>query len=314
MTEVCFICGTKVQETIEAIKDDTLYRYLCPRCGSYSVRDSNIGHFLHIDFTDRQRANASGWLRENPNTELTEDDVSFLKALATPGVGKRATKLLDWYARVHPIPGTQFRAGRSGPEAVSRAWALNEDEVWYLIESYLMDGLEFITPPLPRVVIGGGYDTRISPKGWAHLESLQRGNPESANAFIAMWFDDSMKHLRTALTEAVATAGYNPVLIDERQHENDVNAEIIAAIRQSKFVVADFTGHRGGVYLEAGFAQGMGLKVIRTCRKSDKKDLHFDVDHYRFAFWEAEALDKLKRDLESRIIAAVGTGPKRPST
>ena len=33
---------------------------------------------------------------------------------------------------------------------------------------------------------------------------------------------------------------------------------IIAQIRASKFVVADFTRNRGGVYYEAGFALGLG--------------------------------------------------------
>ena len=38
-------------------------------------------------------------------------------------------------------------------------------------------------------------------------------------------------------------------------------------IRKSKFLIADFTGQRGGVYYEAGFAYGLGLPVIWTCRK-----------------------------------------------
>ncbi len=34
-----------------------------------------------------------------------------------------------------------------------------------------------------------------------------------------------------------------------------------------RFMIADFTGHRGGVYFEAGFAHGLGIPVIWTCRE-----------------------------------------------
>jgi len=311
LAEPCPVCGSEVRKDVEPIKDDVLYHYNCPRCGYFRVRDSNVGHLLGAQFTQEQQANASGWLRENPTSELTGDDVRFLMALATPTVGEKATKLLRYYAREHPIPGTGFKAGRTGPEAVARAWARNEDELWYLVSDYLVDGVHHLVEPHPRVVIGGTYDTRISPKGWTHLESLRQGNPASKDAFIAMWFDESMNPLRAAIAEAISSAGFNPVRIDARQHENDVNSEIIAAIRQSKFVVADFTGQRGGVYFEAGYAQGLGLKVIRTCRRSEKDGLHFDVEHYRFAFWEPDKLNELVKDLKARIIAAVGPGPRR---
>ena len=37
--------------------------------------------------------------------------------------------------------------------------------------------------------------------------------------------------------------------------------------RHGGLVVADFTGHRGGVYFEAGFARGLGIPVVWTCHK-----------------------------------------------
>jgi hypothetical protein len=74
-----------------------------------------------------------------------------------------------------------------------------------------------------------------------------------------------------------------------------------------RFVVADYTGHRGGVYFEAGFAIGLGLTVIPTCRADDVSDLHFDIKHLNTLLWNnpAELADKLSK----RIRAVVGTGP-----
>jgi hypothetical protein len=43
----------------------------------------------------------------------------------------------------------------------------------------------------------------------------------------------------------------------------------MAEIRRSRFVVADYTGQRNGVYFEAGFGLGLGLVVIPTCRADE---------------------------------------------
>lgn len=45
--------------------------------------------------------------------------------------------------------------------------------------------------------------------------------------------------------------GYNPVRIDFVEHKK-ICDRIIAEIRKSSLLIADFTGHRGGVYFEAG--------------------------------------------------------------
>ena len=37
----------------------------------------------------------------------------------------------------------------------------------------------------------------------------------------------------------------------------------MAEIRRSRFVVADYTGQVNGVYFEAGFALGLGLRAPR---------------------------------------------------
>ena len=83
---------------------------------------------------------------------------------------------------------------------------------------------------------------------------------------------------------------------------------MIAQIRSASFVVADFTGHRGGVYFEAGFALGLDLPVIWTCKKDDMKDLHFDIRQYNTIDWETP--EDLARRLQHRIEATVGKGPK----
>lgn len=146
-------------------------------------------------------------------------------------------------------------------------------------------------------------------KGWAHLASLSQGNVRSDRGFVAMWFDPSMDKADLAIATSIREAGYQAVRIDRHQHNNRIDDEIIAAIRQSKFVVADFTGQRGGVYFEAGFALGLGIPVIWLCRQDDLAKIHFDNRQYNFILWDGDKLDDLKAALRNRIEATIGAGP-----
>lgn len=74
----------------------------------------------------------------------------------------------------------------------------------------------------------------------------------------------------------------------------------------TEFEVADFTAYRGGVYPEAGFAHGLGLPMVLTCRKGSK--LHFDIQQYNCIFWEPDKLDVFREALARRVEAVLGRG------
>ncbi|HYC86761.1 MAG TPA: hypothetical protein VEB86_16125, partial [Chryseosolibacter sp.] len=56
-----------------------------------------------------------------------------------------------------------------------------------------------------------------------------------------------------------------------------INDAIIVGLKQSKFCIADFCGHKNGVYFEAGFVVGQGKPVIYTCSKTEFAKAHFDI-------------------------------------
>ena len=120
-----------------------------------------------------------------------------------------------------------------------------------------------------------------------------------------MWFKDDLdKIYKEGLHKAIKDAGYNPMRIDNLEHSNKICDEIIAQIRKSRFLVADMTGQRNGVYYEAGFAAALGIPVIMTCKKEEVEKLHFDTRQYNHILWESESdlYDKLK----ARIQAVIG--------
>jgi nucleoside 2-deoxyribosyltransferase len=75
-------------------------------------------------------------------------------------------------------------------------------------------------------------------------------------------------------------------MLAEVQHNDDVNDKILSELRAAEVVVAEFTGQRGGVYFEAGFARALGREVIWCCRKDEETKLHFDTRQFNFVFWE----------------------------
>lgn len=142
--------------------------------------------------------------------------------------------------------------------------------------------------------------------GWKHLGGLQMKNNELPQAFIAMWFDEkgSMNMVRDSIKQAIVDAGYLPVIIDEKEHNNQIVPEIFYEIQNSKFIVADLCGHRNGVYYEAGYARGLGKEVILTCRKSDFGERHFDVAQQSTIVYETD--EELYGKLLKRIEVSVG--------
>ena len=124
-----------------------------------------------------------------------------------------------------------------------------------------------------------------------------------------MWFDDSMSDAwLSGFEPGIHAAGYQPRRIDEKDYVGGISDEIISEIRRSRFVVADYTGHRGGVYFEAGFALGLGLTVIPTCREDEIGKLHFDIKHLNTLPWKTAT--GLAQTLSKRIRAVVGAGPE----
>lgn len=75
--------------------------------------------------------------------------------------------------------------------------------------------------------------------------SIEFTNPK---AFIAMSFDKSMKSAGINLQNAILESGYTPMLINTKEHNNQIVEEILYEIDQCDFVVADLTMHKNGVY------------------------------------------------------------------
>ena len=128
-----------------------------------------------------------------------------------------------------------------------------------------------------------------------------------------MWFDKSMNEVcRVGIEPGIREAGYRALRIDREEYIDKIDDRIVAEIRRSRFLVADFTqgrgGARGGVYYEAGFAYGLGIPVFYTCHADLVECLHLDTRQYNHILWKTP--DELRESLRNRIRRVLGDGPE----
>tara|TARA_R110002012_G_scaffold77282_3_gene195494 strand:- start:37217 stop:37951 length:735 start_codon:yes stop_codon:yes gene_type:complete len=141
---------------------------------------------------------------------------------------------------------------------------------------------------------------------------------QSNQAFIAMWFSpEAQSAFDDGIRPALAELGFDARRIDQKEHNNKIDDEIIAEIRQCRFLVADFTCGttepdrkgiaiaRGGVYFEAGFAMGLGIPVIWCCREDLIGQVHFDTRQYNHITWNTP--EELREKLKNRVGAVIGS-------
>jgi nucleoside 2-deoxyribosyltransferase len=321
----CPVCGL-IAEVTDAGDGKKIS---CLRCGRFEVTGTVFGVLTPKSLSLDQIACFSGWLSENTGSVVDSELLKHVLAIRAPSVGTKATKFLLKLASLFPKPGTGITlvpldfAGlltpareidapdKFKPETktylalLGAAWIEDSREFGFLTHDYLHKEEGFLINYTGALSV-----YKISPKGWSFIEELRRGNVESKIGFIAMWFDKRLDPVHLAIERAVRNAGYEPKRIDQVEHNNKIDDEIIAWLRRSRFVIADMTGNRGGVYFESGFALGLGLEVFWLCRHKRLHRVHFDNRQYNFITWSDSDLEELTRRLQTRIEARLGVAQR----
>lgn len=223
---------------------------------------------------------------------------------------ERADRLLRYFAKKPHGLGTSWTLDESEIiDVMVQCECIDKREVDFLVDFLVEQGW---FKPLGLMNFIGGT---VTLQGYDRIADMQH-SVNSARVFVAMWFDPSVDRLYDdGIRPAIEQAGYSPYVVNRDPSVNKIDDAIIAAIRDSRFMVADFThddeGVRGSVYFEAGFAYGIEIPVIHTCRQDLIKGLHFDTRQYLHIDW-AEPTDLVER-LRDAIVARVGRGPLKIS-
>lgn len=295
----CFICGSEEARLPQQPGLDE-YRVECPVCGSYKIRRTaylSLDHYVG----EHDRAVLSALSRyhndrgevfvfSNPNVE------EYIRSAPTPRTLPEALDALLFYI------GERQKRFSHYVQIESRKFPItvadNFEDFRYVADLLVQAGYAEVYDDAMR----DGF--RLTPAGWTRLNELRATRPDSRRAFVAMWFADELAPAWTeGIRPGLEDAGYTAVRLDAVEHNEKIDDRIIAEIRRSGLVVADLTGGRANVYFEAGFAMGLGIPVIWTCREDHLDDLHFDTRQYNYIGWEtpAELRERLKLRIEATL-------------
>jgi len=150
------------------------------------------------------------------------------------------------------------------------------------------------------------FEPYVTYKGLNYCRSLLESGKNSIRCFVAMAFQKDMeKFYEEGIAKAIEDNKFRPVRVDKEHTENEqtINDFIIASIKQSRFCIADLTYQRNGVYFEAGYALGRGLKVIYTCRRDDHVNVHFDLKTMQTILYDTS--EELREALSLKIQAFI---------
>jgi nucleoside 2-deoxyribosyltransferase len=301
----CVLCKGQVECQLEHVGSHVL-NFDCKLCGSYSLQDLRLKDLMLPKFKDRFHL-IRGCIREQnlhgqTPVNLTEESISDMLSLAPRTVLEKAGKLLIAIARKSRYPAD--RVSLDPDDSYPIGYCTNTRELKFYIEHLRVQRLIDCEPA------GEDLVCIVLPEGWTAVESHRPSNLVSDKAFVAMWFDPSMRPAYDeGIEPAIIQAGYRSIRVDAQEFNSDVVEQIIAEIRESRFVIADVTGQRNGVYFEGGFALGLNLPTIWMCRQDEVGKLHFDTRQLNHIVWKDPA--DIRERLTRRILATIGPGPAR---
>jgi nucleoside 2-deoxyribosyltransferase len=303
---LCFQAAMKGQSN-----QPDVWSFICRTCGIFRITQELLD-FLNVSASRKEThlykltyeyRNASEELMQPAQAPVqTIPDAKVILQNSDPTVEAKQKRLLSILARASTYPGQTVYLDHAVDYPL--LYAKNSDEAEFFIKALSDQGL---IENSQYTLDAKGSTCKVTTTGWLEVEKIKQSGKDSADAFIAMWFSEERAEHHVAIATAIRNTGYSPIRIDRIEHVNKIDDEIIARIRRSRFLVADFTGQRNGIYFEAGFMLGLGRPVIWACEKSDLSNVHFDTRQYN----TIDYLDTndLRQRLENRIEAIIGKGP-----
>lgn len=229
----------------------------------------------------------------------TEDNPNRINLAEKPyphTISEKADRTLLNLSRLLSEYSDSFKRSESLKRVVFAENGNEEKKIGFLL---VLEGMGYLQQPSPGSFI-------ITAKGWERIDELSRKEEEKKQGFIAMKFGVETQSISEVFKSAIVESGFQPIRIDEVEHNNQIVPEIFYEIDQSKFLVMDVTYPNYGAYYEAGYALGKGKQVIICCRKEEfdsKERPHFDIQQKSTIVWETE--DELMNRLIKRIRATV---------
>jgi hypothetical protein len=316
----CPFCNLKVKQFEDHIG--------CASCGKYTI-DNPLK-----EISEEDRTNFAGYLFETNRISthikkiVLENDVFKNEVYSSGKVPKTIMQKIDKFIvnlyKLQKIPDQSFALLVSSIMRVKHRNPKLVGEDYFAPISYSKEFDE--TSSIYRLCIQAGYIAKtfggkigflpfsLTFSGVKRAEELLSTNTDSNQIFIAMKFadpdtgnlrEDFINTVKKACQEA-SNGKLEAKIVQDKEFNDGISDKIKAEIRTSKAVIADYTYENQGVYFEAGYANGLGIPLIRCCEEKwamskggIEKAVHFDERHNNLIVWKSYA--DLGERLKNRI-------------
>jgi hypothetical protein len=287
------------------------YEVECPTCGRFQISNRLISFELGESDIASRRHLLSAVSKSHPG--LTIVDLDLIGRVREGQISEKTIEeklalVLQTYARRSTEIGASCEMNPEADHPL--AWCRSKDEWKAIVDALCSSEFGYL-----RYQETDAKKVQVTVKGWKVLEARPKAKGDVG--FIAMAFDKKLDPVNRAIEQGIRSAGYEPLRINEDEYNGGIMDQILARIRESRFVVADFKLNKGGVCYEAGFAEGLGTEVFYLCEDSQvgkntssEDKVHFDISHLNLITWNLAELPLLAQKLENRIVRVLGKGPR----
>jgi nucleoside 2-deoxyribosyltransferase len=320
----CFLCGENAY--YEVIPTESRTYYSCDICGKYKISDRDRFQIDRNYFASYLYYTNTIFSQNNDNNNFcyigSKEGYADMHKIYPQSRLVTKEDVLNWYPSNFNEKIDKILLGLAKlSNYIGNIINLSNGQMksLFFVKRYLLDKETSITDHIIQIDTFANYMSEqkfikkagnkiiILPEGWKRIDELQKNQTDNRQAFIAIAFSENMQKTQEAIEEGIRKAGYTPHVMNKSEHNNQIVPEILYQIKQSKFVVAEFSTNNNGAYYEAGYAAGLGKEVIHICKKDNfGKEGHFDIKQKSTILWETE--DEIAELLFKRIEATIGTG------
>ncbi len=289
----CKICNSEAEIYPRVADREDI---LCPYCGKYSI----IGGFdINSCFKDKTNFyKLSSWIKEQNDEFNRTPMIDFSKFEQILNI--RDKKIKEKFDLMMHYISSLHKYETLNEMILVKCWLKNTDELSILLEKARNE--DFIEGSFTKYIGEYVYPLikNLTFKGIEYIEQLEEPNKNSKNIFVAFNFSSDMINIfENYVKPSVEELGFTYTIVNQETTAPDqkITDEIIAKIKSSRMIIADFTNNSTNVYFEAGFAMGMKIPVIWTCKKGH--DFSFDTGQFPHIMWEDG--EDLRKQLINRI-------------
>ncbi|MCX6584057.1 MAG: hypothetical protein NT166_28110 [Candidatus Aminicenantes bacterium] len=293
---VCDLTNTN-QGNLKISFDQNTGLYDCERCGKFKT-SGDIAPLLEQEPYCSKRHLITGYIREkteiNNIITISPDNIQHIIDSAQPDTDD-PLELLDrllWLLYKNEKTENQRFSMQDYPVI----YAKSKDDICRCFT--IGRELEYLN--VSQSIMSGVFTYSFKAEAWKRIKELKEKSINSKQIFVALAFVDDIKNgYMEGIRPLEKETGYNFKCLAFEPHNENIPLKIITEIRKSGLLVADLTYNKQNVYFEAGYAKGLGIPVIWTCRDSDSGNIHSDVSQYHILKWKD--YNDLKENLKVRI-------------